>query len=308
AATSGSFAGRTCWRETINVTSLPNDENMWTNSTPVTPEPMTTRCDGISGGGYASRVVRTRRPSTSAHSGTRGRLPVDTRMASASTSSTPSALSTTTSCALFKRALPWIMRTCWLSSRSTMPCCNLSVISAMRPFTSSGSMCDEDSVRPIPPMRRLKDMAPPVAIIAFDGMQSHRWAAPPIRSRSTIVTSAPRRAACVAAVLPAGPPPMITKRRGTGFRLRGGPDEAHHPVIGREQPPREAESDHRRRRGHRAEDEVHDRGLDLHRVDGVDPRQDQPRHRAGEGDEPDDLRLLDLRQHRGADGLPHVRP
>src|SRR5205085_6820338 len=56
------------------------------------------------------------------------------------------------------------------------------------------------------------DIAPPVAIIAFDGMQSHRWAAPPTTSRSTIVTSAPRRAACVAAVLPAGPPPMITKR------------------------------------------------------------------------------------------------
>ena len=47
--------------------------------------------------------------------------------------------------------------------------------------------------------RRRKLIAPPVAIIVFDGMQSHRWAAPPITSRSTIVTSAPKRAAYVAA-------------------------------------------------------------------------------------------------------------
>ena len=58
-------------------------------------------------------------------------------------------------------------------------------------------------------------MAPPVAIMALDGMQSHRWAAPPTMSRSISVTSAPSRAAWVAAVLPAGPPPMITKRTGT---------------------------------------------------------------------------------------------
>jgi hypothetical protein len=43
AATSGSLLGRTCWRLTIRVTLAPNEENMWTNSTPVTPEPMTTR-------------------------------------------------------------------------------------------------------------------------------------------------------------------------------------------------------------------------------------------------------------------------
>ena len=49
------------------------------------------------------------------------------------------------------------------------------------------------------------DSAPPVAIIAFDGMQSHRWAAPPTMSRSISVTSAPRRAACGGRVLPAGP-------------------------------------------------------------------------------------------------------
>ena len=55
-------------------------------------------------------------------------------------------------------------------------------------------------------------MAAPVAIMAFDGTQSHRWAAPPTTSRSMSVTWAPRRAAAVAAELPAGPPPMMTKR------------------------------------------------------------------------------------------------
>ena len=41
AATSGSLPGSTCWRLTTSVTSAPNDENMWTNSTPVTPDPTT---------------------------------------------------------------------------------------------------------------------------------------------------------------------------------------------------------------------------------------------------------------------------
>ena len=51
AATSGSFCGSTCWRDTTSVTFDPNDENMWTNSTPVTPDPITTRCSGSSLGG-----------------------------------------------------------------------------------------------------------------------------------------------------------------------------------------------------------------------------------------------------------------
>ncbi len=66
-----------------------------------------------------------------------------------------------------------------------------------------------------PTSGRENEIAPPVAIIVFDGMQSSRWAAPPTMSRSIIVTWAPRRAACVAAVFPAGPPPMITNRKGT---------------------------------------------------------------------------------------------
>ena len=34
-------------------------------------------------------------------------------------------------------------------------------------------------------------MAPPVAIMALDGMQSQRWAAPPKTSFSVTMTSAP---------------------------------------------------------------------------------------------------------------------
>ena len=98
AATSGSLPGRTCWRLTISVTSLPKLLNMWTNSTPVTPEPTITRCCGTSGGGYAWRVVSTRRPSGVHHSGTRGRLPVDSTITSAVISRRPPAVSTTTSC------------------------------------------------------------------------------------------------------------------------------------------------------------------------------------------------------------------
>src|SRR5688500_18484718 len=64
-------------------------------------------------------------------------------------------------------------------------------------------------------------MTPPVAIMALDGMQSHRLAAPPTTSRSMRVTSAPRRAPQVAACTPAGPPQMIANRTATP---RGYPD------------------------------------------------------------------------------------
>ena len=69
-------------------------------------------------------------------------------------------------------------------------------------------------------------MAPPVAIIAFDGMQSRRLAAPPTMSRSISVTSTPRRAAYVAACVPAGPPPMITNRMGRGYAVEDATNEA----------------------------------------------------------------------------------
>ena len=79
-ATSASLIGSTCWRDTSSVTLAPSESKRWVNSTPVTPEPMTMACSGISGGGYASRVVRTRSRSTVTKSGTRGRDPVATTM------------------------------------------------------------------------------------------------------------------------------------------------------------------------------------------------------------------------------------
>ncbi len=51
AATSGSLPGSTCWRDTTSVTLAPNEENMWTNSTPVTPDPMTVTDSGKTFGG-----------------------------------------------------------------------------------------------------------------------------------------------------------------------------------------------------------------------------------------------------------------
>ncbi len=84
----------------------------------------------------------------------------------------------------------------------------------MRWRSPSRSSRASDTDRPMPELASTSPMAPAVAIMALDGMQSSRWAAPPTMSRSIIVTSAPSRAAVVAAVLPAGPPPMITKRKG----------------------------------------------------------------------------------------------
>ncbi len=56
-------------------------------------------------------------------------------------------------------------------------------------------------------------------------MQSQRCAAPPTMSRSISVTSAPRVAATVAQVLPAGPPPRIT-RLGIAANSRTRPDRS----------------------------------------------------------------------------------
>ena len=205
----------------MSVTWLPSDENMCTNSTPVTPEPMTTRCSGISVGGYASRVVRTRSPSTTAQSGMRGRLPVDEQHdVGLELDDARRAVSTTTSCGPFRRPVPWIMRTSWLSQQVDDV-----VLEARLDRLDAVAQALEVELRLARRQAHAgagatSPIAPPVAIIALDGMQSQRWAAPPTMSRSTIVTSAPSRAAVVAAVLPAGPPPMMTKRRGmrTGYR------------------------------------------------------------------------------------------
>ena len=174
AATSGSLSGSTCWRETSSVTFEPRASNMCVNSTPVTPEPTTTMCSGISGGGYAWRVVSTRSPSTGANSGTRGREPVATTTKSASSSSMPSAVSTTTSCGPLSRPVPRSSRTSCDSSSS-----HDRVVQVAPRSTTTRSRSASRSSRPRPagPSRALRPSSassPPVAIIAFDGMQSHR--------------------------------------------------------------------------------------------------------------------------------------
>ncbi len=188
---------------------------MWVNSTPVTPEPITHRCSGISWGGYAWRVVRTRSPSTVAQSGMRGRDPVARTTKSASSSSIPDSVSATTSRGPCNRPLPWISRTPWDSRRDRTDAWRCASIDATRSRKAPTSRrpC---AWRPIERARVSSESSPPVAIMAFDGMQSQRCAAPPMMSRSTSVTSAPRVAATVAAVFPPGPPPMITTRTAIG--------------------------------------------------------------------------------------------
>ena len=114
------------------------------------------------------------------------------------------------------RSLPAteVARTRWSPNRSETDDSRRWVMAPIRVRRASKSRSACTVHRPMPSALRRKFMAPPVAIIAFEGMQSHRWAAPPTRSRSTRVTSAPKRAAVVAAWFPAGPPPMITKRCG----------------------------------------------------------------------------------------------
>src|ERR671910_3242487 len=256
--------------------------------------------------------------STAAQSGMRGRLPVDSRMASASISVTPSAVSTAIAWAPLSRAVPWIMRTPWLLSSSTMLSSSRVSMSFMRLRTPSRSSCAVALARPMPSLASTSPMRPAVAIMAFDGMQSRRWAAPPTTSRSIIVTSAPSRAAVVAAVLPAGPPPMITKRRGmpTGYGRRPpasppvstlGSGEAHQAVVGGEQPAGQPQADDHDVGGDAAEDEVHDRRLHQHGVDGVDVGQDETGHRPGQEHQPDRLGALDLRGEGRAQGRADER-
>jgi hypothetical protein len=136
-----------------------------------------------------------RSPSGVQKSGMRGRDPVDTNVASALNTSMPSTVVTSTSCALRNFAEPDSIRTRWLLSNLTMFWLSLPTMPSTRSFNAASSTSTDALSSPMPRMRRLNDIAPPVAIIVFDGMQSNRWAAPPIRSRSTRVTSAPRRAA-----------------------------------------------------------------------------------------------------------------
>ena len=134
-------------------------------------------------------------------------------MASAGMRISPSAVSATTSWLPMRWPVPRITRTPWLcNSVDTEPSNRLS-IDWMRARSASKSRWAVTSVSPICSLALMAPSADPVAIIAFEGMQSHRWAAPPRMSRSTTVTSAPSFAACDAAACPPGPPPMITNRR-----------------------------------------------------------------------------------------------
>ena len=73
----------------------------------------------------------------------------------------------------------------------------------------------------MPPSRREKLIAPPGGDhrLRRDAVPQVRRATDHVASRSSSPWR-PRRAACVAAVLPAGPPPMMTNRTVTAVRLR----------------------------------------------------------------------------------------
>ena len=181
AATSGSFCGSTCWRLTTSVTFEPNDRNMWTNSTPVTPEPMTTRCSGSSSGrvGVAGGQDRGRRRAREV--GDAGPAARSTRGWSRPRSlprrPTPSTWSRRRRCGHRPdRPVPMTMRTPWLSSRWRPDC--------FEPTDDAAdAVCSSRRGRPgrvigVKPHRaghrRCSPNAAPVAIIAFDGTQSHR--------------------------------------------------------------------------------------------------------------------------------------
>ena len=122
-------------------------------------------------------------------------------------------------------ARPWITRTCCDAS-----CVVIELVQAAldrrHPLAQRVDVEVALGLRaPSACARSSSTSSPPVAISAFDGMQSHRCAAPPTMSRSTSVTSAPRVAATVAQVLPAGPPPRIT-RLGMATNSRARPDRS----------------------------------------------------------------------------------
>ena len=136
-----------------------------------------------------------RSPSGKHQSGTRGFEPVDTSAQSNPSSCVPSAVSTVNVFGPVKRATPRISSTPWLSSSVVVAFWRCDLMPSMREIRPSTSTSGCVGSRPMPSMRREKLIAPPVAIIVFDGMQSHRCAAPPMTSRSIIVTLAPSRAA-----------------------------------------------------------------------------------------------------------------
>ena len=132
-------------------------------------------------------VERTRSPSTSAQSGRRGRLPVESsdgvglQLDDAllglgddlvRARQPPGAAEHAHALAVEELAYA-VARACARSTR-----CRFAERVGVEPLTAAGSS-------PISVARPMAARAPPVAIIALDGMQSHRWAAPPITSFST---------------------------------------------------------------------------------------------------------------------------
>ena len=85
------------------------------------------------------------------------------------------------------------------------------VIALIRPDSTPVSTRVGSVARPSLAALRTDEWRRAAAAIVFEGMQSQRWAAPPTISFSMSVTRPPFEAAVVAAWVPAGPPPMMTR-------------------------------------------------------------------------------------------------
>jgi hypothetical protein len=130
---------------------------------------------------------RLQHPSTSIHSGSRGRLPVSRTLMSASSVRSPSTVAATTVWEPTRRRVPSINSTRWLESNAQIEPSRRCSIATRRSHNWAGPTSRSTSDRPIGDRHR------------------RSW-------RSISTTSAPRRAAALAQLFPAGPPAMITIR------------------------------------------------------------------------------------------------
>ena len=96
--------------------------------------------------------------------------------------------------ALTKRAVPRIMRTPWLSSSCVTPACRCDLMSSIRAVSASVSTSGVGLLE-AHPRRAAQEASSPRRwrSSSSTGCSPSRWAAPPITSRSIIVTSAPKR-------------------------------------------------------------------------------------------------------------------
>ncbi len=171
-------------------------------------------------------MVRIRSPSTGAQSGTHGREPVDTSATSNGMRTAPCSVSASTVLASTNRPRPLTSSTPCDRSMSVAPWARVPVmLSRWSVSLRMSSPTCPASLSPTSLAMRMAAIRVELATIAFEGMQSHRWAAPPTMASSTRVTSAPSVAATVAAALPAGPPPTTTMRTRLSLciRLLGSP-------------------------------------------------------------------------------------